>query len=232
MAGETEKIPWNLWQCLLVLLGMVTAGYGTALLVRFFAPGLAPAYRYLMVGLAQGAAVLGGLHYIVRVKNGLGLEAVGLKTTTVPRAITSGLGGGLVLFLLVILVGSLLQLFLPDQAPQPFTELVIHARRPSDLLIPLFLASFLAPVTEELYFRGFLFPVLKERYGLKKGLLGSGLIFALLHFDLVRFLPLTMGGVGLAYLYERTENIVAAIIAHATWNTIMIFLLYFALRWV
>ncbi|WP_258359517.1 CPBP family intramembrane glutamic endopeptidase [Moorella sulfitireducens] len=232
MKGETEKIPWNLWHCLLVLLSMVAAGYGMALLVRFFAPGLSLACRYLLVGLAQGAAVLGGLHYIVRVKNGLGLEAVGLKTASIPMAITSGLGGGLVLFLLVIIVGSLLQLFLPDQAPQPFTELVVNARRPGDLAIPLFLASFFAPVTEELYFRGFLFPALKERYGLKKGLLGSGLIFALLHLDLVRFLPLALGGVGLAYLYERTGSVLSAIVAHATWNTIMIFLLYFALRWV
>lgn len=231
MVGEKGKIPWNIWQCFLVLLGMVTTGYVTALVVRFFAPGLAPAYKYLMVGLAQGMAVLGGLHYVVRIKNGLGLEALGLKTTTIPRAITSGLVGGLVLFLAVVLVGSLLQLFLPDQAPQPFTELVMQAQKPADLLIPLFLASILAPVTEELYFRGFLFPLLKERYGLKKGIFGSSLIFSLLHLDPIRFLPLTLGGIGLAYLYERTGNVFTTIVAHATWNTIMILLLYFTLRW-
>ncbi|GEA13853.1 MAG: protease family protein [Moorella sp. (in: firmicutes)] len=232
MTGETEKIPWNLRQCLLVLLGMLAAGYGTALMVRFFASWLPLAYRYLLVGLAQGAAVLGGLHYFVRKKNGLGLEAVGLKAASLVRAIASGLGGGLVLFLLVVIVGSLLQFFLPDQAPQPFTELVINARQPRDLAIPLFLGAFLAPVTEELYFRGFLFPALKARYGFGRGLLGSGLIFALLHLDLVRFLPLALGGMGLAYLYERTGNILTPIVAHATWNTIMILLLYFTLRWV
>lgn len=62
--------------------------------------------------------------------------------------------------------------------------------------------------------------------------MGSGAIFALLHLDLWRFLPLALGGIGLAYLYDRTGNILASIIAHATWNTIMILLLYFALRWV
>ncbi|WP_406676704.1 CPBP family intramembrane glutamic endopeptidase [Moorella sp. ACPs] len=232
MTGETGKIPWNLWQCLLVLLGMLAAGYGTALLVRFFASGLPLAYRYLLVGLAQGAAVLGGLHYFVRKKNGLSLEAVGLKAAVLPRAIAVGLGGGLALFLLLVIVGSLLQLFLPDQAPQPFTELIINARQPRDLVIPLFLGAFVAPVSEELYFRGFLFPALKNRYGFAWGLVGSALIFAFLHLDLVRFLPLALGGIGLAYLYERTGNILTAIVAHATWNTIMIFLLYFALRWV
>ena len=229
---ESEKNPWNLRQCLVVLIGLLAAGYGMALLVRITGNLLPLTWRYLLVGLSQGAAILAGLHYFVRKKYGLGLAALGVKAAAPGQVLAAGLGGGLVLFLLVMLVGVLLQFFWPDQAPQPFTELVLNARRPADLAIPLFLGALVAPVTEELYFRGFLFPAIKSRYGLPAGLIGSGLIFGLLHLDPVRLLPLALGGVGLAYLYERTENIFAPIVAHTTWNTIMILLLYLALRWV
>lgn len=231
-AEKTGKVPGDLRQCLLVLLGLLAAGYGTALMIRFFAFPRPLAYRYLLVGLAQGTAVLTGLYYFVKKKNGLDFQALGLKTASPGPVLLAGLGGGVLLFILVLFIGSFLQFFIPDQAPQPFTELVINARRPGELAIPIFLGTLLAPLTEELYFRGFLFPALKARYGFYKGLVGSGAIFALLHLDPVRFLPLALGGMGLAYLYERTGNILTSIIAHATWNTIMILILYFILRWV
>ncbi|MDN5325971.1 MAG: protease family protein [Moorella sp. (in: firmicutes)] len=229
---KVSKLPWGLRESLLVLLGLLVAGYGTGLAFRVFGWQISLVYRYLLVGLAQAIAVLGGLHYFVRWKNGLGFSALGLKAEGAGRALVAGLAGGLALFFLVIITGALLQTMFPNPSPQPFADLVAKARGPADLIIPLFLGTVLAPLTEELYFRGFLFPALKDRYGLQAGLVGSGVIFALLHLDLWRFLPLALGGIGLAYLYERTGNILASIIAHATWNTVMILLLYFALRWV
>ncbi len=232
MEEESNKLPWGLRDSLLVLLGLLVAGYGTGLVIRFFGWQIPLVYRYLLVGLAQAIAVLGGLHYFVRWKNGLGFSALGLKAEGAGRALVAGLAGGFGLFFLVIITGALLQNIFPNPSPQPFADLVAKARGPADLGVPLFLGSVLAPLTEELYFRGFLFPALKDRYGLRAGMVGSGAIFALLHLDLWRFLPLALGGIGLAFLYERTGNILASIIAHATWNTIMILLLYFALRWV
>ncbi|MGI9862249.1 type II CAAX endopeptidase family protein [Moorella naiadis] len=231
MPEEDSRIPWGLRDTLLVLLGLLTAGYGAGLFIHFFGLGLPATYRYLLVGLAQAAAILGGLHYFVRWKSGLGLAALGLQKEGAGQALATGLAGGLGLFFLVMVVGTFIQAFFPNPTPQPFADLVTQARRPADLLIPLFLGSFLAPLTEELYFRGFLFPALKARYGFVAGLVGSSAIFGLLHLDLMRFLPLALGGMGLAYLYERTGNILASITAHATWNTIMILLLYYALRW-
>jgi len=231
LTGEDNKLPWGLRDSFLVLLGLLIAGYGAGLIIHFFGLWLPMTYRYLLVGLAQAGAILGGLHYFVRRKSGPGFAALGLQKAGAGQALAAGLAGGLGLFFLVMVVGALIQTFFPNLSPQPFADLVTQAARPADLLIPLFLGSFLAPLTEELYFRGFLFPALKARYGRVAGLVGSSAIFGLLHLDLMRFIPLALGGMGLAYLYQRTGNLLAAITAHATWNTIMILLLYYALRW-
>ncbi|MGI9952422.1 type II CAAX endopeptidase family protein [Moorellaceae bacterium AZ2] len=225
-----RKPPWNLKDALLVLVLLVVTGYGFSLFLRWTRPPLSLSHQFLLAGLVQAAAVLGGLHYVVRVKYGGSLAQLGLRGHSLGRAFFLGIGGGTLLFILVILAGALLQNFLPDPAPQPFAELVRRARSFRDLLVPLFLGAFLAPLTEEFYFRGFLYPILKARYGLLAGQVLSSLFFALLHFDWLRFLPLAMGGWGLAYLYERSGSLITPVVAHGTWNTIMILLIYLSLR--
>lgn len=228
--GVTHKPPWNLKDSLLVLALLALAGYGTSLFLRLTGLRLPLSQQFLLAGLAQAVAVFGGLHYIVKIKYGGTVAELGLKVRGLRRAFLMGIGGGILLFILVILLGGLLQHFLPDPAPQPFAELVTRARTFRELLLPLFLGAVLAPLTEEFYFRGFFYPVLKARYGRLAAQVGSSLLFSLLHFDLLRFLPLTLGGWGLAYLYERSGSIITPVVAHGTWNTIMILLLYFSLR--
>ncbi|MBE3581502.1 MAG: CPBP family intramembrane metalloprotease [Thermoanaerobacteraceae bacterium] len=225
-----RKPPWKLKDALLVLILLVAAGYGFSLFLRWARPSLSLSRQFLLAGLVQAVAVLGGLHYVVRVKYGGSLAQLGLKGHRFGRAFFLGVVGGTVLFILVILAGALLQNLLPDPAPQPFAELVRRARSFRDLLVPLFLGAFLAPLTEELYFRGFLYPILKARYGLLAGQILSSLVFALLHFDWLRFLPLAMGGLGLVYLYERSGSLITPVVAHGTWNTIMILIIYVSLH--
>ncbi|HBT46255.1 MAG TPA: hypothetical protein DEA73_00005 [Peptococcaceae bacterium] len=225
-----RKPPWKIKDALFVLILLVAAGYGFSLFLKWVRPPLPLSSQFLLVGLVQAAAVLGGLHYVVRVKYGGSLVQLGLTGYRLGRAFFLGVAGGTALFILVILAGALLQNFLPDPAPQPFAELVRGARNFRDLLVPLFLGALLAPVTEELYFRGFLYPLLKARYGLLAGQVLSSLVFALLHFDWLRLLPLAMGGWGLAYLYERSGSLITAVVAHGTWNTIMILLIYLSLH--
>jgi membrane protease YdiL (CAAX protease family) len=48
------------------------------------------------------------------------------------------------------------------------------------------------------------------------------LIFAALHFDLLRFLPLFIAAVGLTFLFEKTGSLWPGIVAHGVWNLIML----------
>lgn len=72
-----------------------------------------------------------------------------------------------------------------------------------------------------MFFRGLIYPPLRQVLGRGKGILLTGLFFASLHLEIIRFLPLFIGGVVLTWLYERSSSIWPAIVAHGTWNILM-----------
>ena len=80
------------------------------------------------------------------------------------------------------------------------------------------LAIAIAPVTEELLFRGILYPFIKQQGYPKLALWGTSVLFGLLHLNLMTFLPLTFLGLVLAWLYETTDNLTAPILAHSLFN--------------
>jgi membrane protease YdiL (CAAX protease family) len=75
-----------------------------------------------------------------------------------------------------------------------------------------------APVVEELFFRGFVFAGLRDRYGWRKaGLISAGL-FAVLHLQPLMVLPILLLGMIFAYLYHRSGSIWPAVIVHVLTN--------------
>ena len=89
-----------------------------------------------------------------------------------------------------------------------------------DRLIIGGLAVGLAPVVEELIFRGLFFPVLRDLGLPRLAWLGTSIFFGLIHGNAAAFLPLTLFGLYLAWLYHRTGNLLAPITAHALFNLI------------
>ena len=82
-----------------------------------------------------------------------------------------------------------------------------------------FLAVVVAPVTEELLFRGILYPFIKQRGYPRLALWGTAVLFGALHLNLMTFIPLTFLGLVLAWLYDTTDNLLAPIFAHSLFNT-------------
>jgi membrane protease YdiL (CAAX protease family) len=87
------------------------------------------------------------------------------------------------------------------------------------------LAVLLVPPAEEILFRGILYPWIKQAGYPRLALWGTALVFAGVHFNLVSFLPLAAFALVLAALYERTNNLLAPITAHALFNTLNFLLL-------
>jgi membrane protease YdiL (CAAX protease family) len=77
-----------------------------------------------------------------------------------------------------------------------------------------------APLGEEIFFRGYLFPSLRKSWGLVAALLVSGAFFSLIHLEWVGFLGLMEIGVLLAALRLWSGSLWAAIIGHAVNNAI------------
>jgi membrane protease YdiL (CAAX protease family) len=78
----------------------------------------------------------------------------------------------------------------------------------------------IAPLGEELLFRGVLYPTIKRAGFPKLALWGSSILFAAIHLNLVIFLPLLLLALILVWLYEQTDNLIAPLAAHALFNAI------------
>ena len=84
----------------------------------------------------------------------------------------------------------------------------------------------LAPVAEEILFRGIIYTWVSQISYRWLGVLVSSLLFGLAHGNLLAFLPLFLFAVMLALLYERTKNLLACITAHAVFNGLNFLMLY------
>ena len=91
-----------------------------------------------------------------------------------------------------------------------------------------FVALIAAPIVEEIVFRGILYPTIKQAGYPKLALWGTSILFSLTHHNAVAFLPLMFFAMILTLLYEETGNLLAPIIAHASFNTANFVLLLLA----
>jgi membrane protease YdiL (CAAX protease family) len=141
-----------------------------------------------------------------------------------------GFGAGLVLYGVVALVigAPLLWVFrqiFGQQVQQPqqiATDISAGAKA-----LAVFTAVIVAPVTEELFFRGILYRGIRDRHGVALGVIGSAVVFGAVHAPAdawrnVLFLQTLMcfTGAGLALIYERRANLVASVAAHMAFNVI------------
>ena len=88
------------------------------------------------------------------------------------------------------------------------------------------LAIGLAPVVEEIFFRGILYPAIKQAGYPRLALWGVSLLFACVHLNLATFIPLLVLALLLTALYEHTDNLLAPITAHALFNALNFAVLY------
>jgi membrane protease YdiL (CAAX protease family) len=80
------------------------------------------------------------------------------------------------------------------------------------------LAIVVAPLAEELVFRGLLYPTIRQCGFPRLALWGTSVLFAAIHFNLAVLLPLTFLAVVWTLLYETTGNVLAPILAHSLFN--------------
>jgi len=93
------------------------------------------------------------------------------------------------------------------------------------IVYSLFLAGVMGPVVEEIFFRGFFYRIIREKWGVLWGMIVTSAAFALIHQNQFAFLPIFILGMALAYLYEKRDNFVAPITLHVVHNCL--FLGYF-----
>lgn len=76
----------------------------------------------------------------------------------------------------------------------------------------------IAPIVEELTFRGVGQSLLRERFGIVPAIVLVGVAFGAWHGLLIALLVLIPFGSGLAYLRERTDSVLPGMVVHALFN--------------
>lgn len=94
------------------------------------------------------------------------------------------------------------------------------------MAVTIALVCVLAPIAEEVVFRGVVLSALWTRWGAGVGVVGSAAVFAAMHVSLYAFVPIGFFGLILAWLYVKTENLAVPIFAHALFNSVGLIGLY------
>ena len=90
---------------------------------------------------------------------------------------------------------------------------------PTGLMFVLFSACFVAPITEEILYRGVLFRSLSNHMGAFAAAFVSAVVFSSVHFyDLQGFISVAMFGFVCALLYRATGSLTTVMALHVLYN--------------
>lgn len=183
---------------------------------------------FLLAAIVMQLFTFAGVLAWLRIRGGLSWRLLGPVRPTwgrVPIGLVVGIVGFLGVTLLILLVEA------ASGGIEPPEQLAMESALGSGpaFVLGVVMAVVLAPVVEEVIFRGVLFQALRRRFGLIPGLVLSGAVFAVLHTELTEplyLLALWLLGVWLAAAFHRTGTLLVPVIGHATFNGVAIGLAY------
>lgn len=137
-----------------------------------------------------------------------------------------GIAGVSFAFVGVLMLGfDILGRFLPMPKSTPFDQFF---DRPFDAYLTAAFAVTLGPLMEELFFRGFLYPVVARRLGVASGIFLTALPFGLMHLAQYGYswgavLIVFLVGVVLTAVRAMTKSVASSFLAHVGYNgTLMV----------
>jgi len=145
-------------------------------------------------------------------------------------AIFQGLRGWLIIVPFVLLVSLLMNLIIGNQnGSNPLLEIVLNNSNNFAFILLFLTTTLLAPLFEEIIFRGVLLPILSRDFGIILGITTSAFIFALAHLSIGEMPPLFVLGIGLGITRLISGRLISSVIMHSLWNGLT-FLNLFLLR--
>lgn len=140
----------------------------------------------------------------------------------VAGALRAGLGWGVLAWMAATAVSALVVVGLERLGIPADPQAAEQALLVVDPWLAIVAIVILAPIAEELFFRGVVFNAWLREGGPRFAYLGSAILFAVIHLSLVAVLPIFLLGLALAWVYRRTGNLLAPIAMHAVVNGISV----------
>lgn len=108
----------------------------------------------------------------------------------------------------------------------PLVDILKKEKSAIFIIYLIITAVIIAPVFEELLFRGLFYQALKKKFGIFNAMVISSSLFSLLHFNTAQFLPIVSLGMLLCFIFEYTGSLVPAIFVHVMNNGLFLALFF------
>lgn len=126
---------------------------------------------------------------------------------------------------LLFLISFIIQYVLPEYKQQ---EIVLNFKstliEDKGILLHVLV---IAPIVEEVIFRGCIYRILKSKIPIIFATIISSTLFALIHYNVLSYILLFVLSIFLTYIYERNGSIICPIIIHSLFNLMMSILIVF-----
>lgn len=213
--------PW-MWRdagrILLFLLALIAGTIAAQLLLR----SDDHARLLLIQGLGVHGLALCGIAFYMARRGYRWSDAFGMSRSDAGINIGKGATAYLGLFPLVFISSAIYQGILSSKGwPPQLQDVVLLLTQDHPLWLQIYilvLAVVLAPVVEEVFFRGIVTPLFCRRFGTGAGVCAASLLFATIHFHVPSMVPLFVLATGLSMAYIYTGTLWASIAMHALFN--------------
>lgn len=224
--GAAESQPaWPPW--------FAFVGFGGALVATLIAVGLVFTFAGIEPG--EDSAALTVVATLVQGVFFVGAAYVLARSVARPRAWHFGLrrspllptvGWAALGMFAFYAIGAVYVVLVEPSAEQDVTESLGAGESTLGLIVAGLMVIMVAPVVEEVFFRGFFYRALRSRYPIAIAAVVDGLVFGVIHYDfegadgLLLLPPLAALGLIFCLVYERTGTLYAVIGMHAFNNTV------------
>ncbi|WP_027338757.1 CPBP family intramembrane glutamic endopeptidase [Halonatronum saccharophilum] len=200
-------------------------------LTKFLGVNLDPSIKPLVLNFMQAILLVIITVFFLKVRYKISFADLGFKLDNLSTIMKYGIFGGVGICLSIIFINNIFyqlvnNLFGWEAPAQEVIQNLLDLQSNTVFLLYSILIVVVAPITEEIFFRGLIYFYCKDRFGVLMGMLLNGIIFGVAHSSLWLFIPTFLGGVLLAWIYEKSKSIYSCIIAHSVWNLIIVLLVY------
>ncbi len=191
-----------------------------------FTTGIAVSSELKTIALGAATFISGiGLVWALGIKRRRGsLANLGVTNfkflVDVPLAIL----GEILIFIGISTYAFVLNLFNANMPKQP-VEALFGSSYLSLFLAVIFVAI-LAPIGEEVFFRGFVYTAFRRQWGVAVAVVASSGLFAVFHIVPLLYVPMFIIGVILAMLFEHRGSLVPNILLHGLNNFLALVVVY------
>jgi membrane protease YdiL (CAAX protease family) len=188
-------------------------------------------YLGFIGGIFTYLLLTGMTFYSVKVRHKQKVSALGLRLKNSGGSILGGVGAAVLAFFAAIFVSAPIIVLLKKierKHTSTISTAFEKAAHGGVKLLPVLLLAvmlvIIAPVCEEIFFRGYLFPPIRNRMAMVPAMLISGLLFGIAHISTIIYLSIfalishTLFGFAMCYVYEKKKTLIGPMAGHAFIN--------------